>query len=145
MTSYSALGPVAIGVYSALNVAGLTTLATGGVYDHIPQATTFPCVRFSVESDPQQSSGFGAKPGSGQLSEIDLRVHVYDTYQGAKLRHQILDKVAELLKDPPTVSLHSSWAVFFDRTAEIEHGDVIAGQRVSESVGFFRLYVEQTG
>lgn len=143
--SYSALGPVSVAVFAALNVAGLTDIATGGVYDCVPQATTFPCVRFTVESGPLEFSGLGTKPGSGQLSEIDLRVHVYDTYEGAKYRHQILDKVAELLRDAPTVSLHSSWSIFFERTAEIENGDVIGGVRVSESVGFFRLYVEQTG
>lgn len=142
MSTYSALGPVAVAVFGALNVAGLTAMATGGVYDHIPQATSFPCVRFSVASD-LSFSGLGTKPGSGQLSEIDLRVHVYSTYEGMKESHAILAKVAELLKDPLTVTGYGSWAVFFDRAVPIDSGDVIAAVRVSELVGFFRLYVEQ--
>ena len=75
MTSYSALSPVSAAVYAALNVAGLTALAPGGVSDDIGQNTTFPCVLYEVHETAK--GGFGTKPGQGQLPEIDLCVHVF--------------------------------------------------------------------
>ena len=52
-----------------------------------------------------------------------------------------MDKVIELLADPPSVTGYSSWAIFHDETQNL--GDqIVAGLKVKELVAMFRLYVE---
>lgn len=141
--SYSALAAVATAIAAALDVPTVLALAPGGVYSHIPQTTTFPCLRFGVAADAQRYSGLGTAPGAGQLSEIDLRVHLYSAYEGVTELHALLELVVQQLRLPLTVVGHGSWASFYDRATPIDGGDVIGGERVSELVAFFRLYVEQ--
>jgi len=148
--SYSALSPVSAAIYTALNVAALTDLLVapdgrnGGVSDVIPQGTPYPMVLFEV-SDAAQVGGFGTKPGSGQLPEMDVRVHVFSQQTNLSEAQGILAKAIELLTDPPpAVTGYSSWAIFHDSTIDL--GDqVIANITVHEIVATFRLYVEQTG
>jgi uncharacterized protein DUF3168 len=139
VTSYSALSPVSAAVYTVLNVAALTALAPGGVGDDIAQATGYPFVL--VEVHEKALGGFGTKPGLGTLPEIDLRVHVFSTFQGFSEAQRVMGKVLELLKDPPTVVGYSSWAIFHDETIAL--GDEsVAGVKVKELVARCRLYVE---
>lgn len=139
MTSYSALSPVSAGVYTALNVAAVTTLATGGVGDDVGQGTGFPFVLFEVHERPK--GGFGTKPGVGQLPEIELIVHVYSQFAGMSEAQGVMDQVLKILANPPTVSGYSSWAIFHDTTINL--GDqLVAGIKVKELAATFRLYVE---
>ncbi len=139
MTSYSALSPVSAAVYTALNVAALTSLAPGGVSDDIAQLTGYPFVLFEVHE--KALGGFGTKPGLGQLPEIDLRVHVFSTFQGYSEAQAVMGQVIALLADPPTVTGYRSWAIFHDQTITLSDQE-IAGRKVKELVGLFRLYVE---
>lgn len=141
MTSYSALSPVSAGVYTALNVAALLALATGGVGDDLAQLTGYPSVLYEVTET--RGGGLGTKPGRGTLPEIDLRVHVFSTYQGWSEAQAAMGKVIELLTDPPTVTGYASWAIFHDQTIPLAD-QIIAGVKVKELVGLFRLYVELT-
>ncbi len=139
MTSYSALSSVSAGIFAALNVAGLTALAPGGVGDDIGQNTGYPYVLYEVSE--RAMGGLGTKPGVGQLPEIDLRVHVFSQYEGMKEAQAVMDKVMQLLADPPSVTGYSSWAIFHDETINL--GDqIVNGVKVRELVGLFRLYVE---
>lgn len=139
MTSYSALSPVSVGIYTALNVAALTVLAPGGVGDDIAQSTGYPFVLYEVHET--REGGFGTKPGTGTLPQIDLRVHVFSQFEGFSEAQAVMGKVIELLKDPPTVTGYSSWAIFHDETINL--GDqIVAGLKVKELVGMFRLFVE---
>jgi hypothetical protein len=140
MTSYSALSPVSAGVYTVLNVAALTTLAPGGVGDDIAQGTGYPFVLYEVHE--RALGGFGTKPGLSQLPEIDLRVHVFSTYQGWSEAQAVMSQVIALLTaNPPTVTGYGSWAIFHDETIALAD-QVIAGVKVKELVAIFRLYVE---
>lgn len=137
--SYSALSPVSAGVLSALNVASVTSLATGGVNDDLPQRTAFPCVLFEVHETAL--GGFGTKPGTKQLPQIDLMVHVFSQFQGMSEAQAVMDAVIGALATPPTVSGYSSWAIFHDDTINV--GDaIVAGIKVKEIVARFRLFVE---
>ncbi len=139
MTSYSALSAVSVGVYAALNVSAVTTLATGGVGDDIAQGTGFPFVLFEVDETPK--GGFGTRPGVGQLPQVDLTVHVFSKYEGMSEAQAVMNQVIGALATPPTVSGYSSWAIFHDETLNL--GDqLIAGIKVKELVARFRLYVE---
>lgn len=139
MTSYSALSPVSAGIYAALNVAGLLALATGGVSDDIAQGTGYPFVLFEVHETA--SGGFGTKPGTGQLPQIDLLVHVFSQFQGMSQAQAVMGKVLELLKDPPAVTGYSSWAIFHDETLNLGDQNV-GGVKVKELLARFRLFVE---
>lgn len=139
MTSYSALSPVSVGLFTVLNVAALTALAPGGVGDDIAQSTGYPFVLFEVHE--KALGGFGTKPGLKTLPEIDLRVHVFSAYQGWSEAQGVMGKVIELLATPPTVTGYSSWAIFHDATITLADQEV-AGVKVKELVALFRLYVE---
>lgn len=132
-----ALSPVSAAVYGALNVSSLTALATGGVYDDVPQGVGFPFVLYRVEE--QERRGFGA----GSLLEVALRVHVFSTYAGLKEAQTIGSQVVELLKDVTlTVSGYRLCGrVFYDETLLV--GDeLINGVKCHELALGFRIYVE---
>ena len=141
MTSYSALSPVSAGVYTVLNVAALTALAPGGVGDDIAQGTGYPFVLFEVHESTVHA--FGSKPGLGQLPALDLRVHVFSQFEGYSEAQAVLSQaIALLTANPPTVTGYASWAIFHDETLNL--GDqIVAGVKVKELVGLFRLYVEE--
>jgi len=139
VTSYSALSPVSDGIYTVLNVAALLALATGGVGDDIAQKTGYPFVLYEVHETA--AGGFGTKPGTGQLPEIDLIVHVFSQYAGLSEAQSVMDKVLQLLATAPAVTGYSSWAIFHDETINL--GDqIVAGLKVKELVARFRLFVE---
>lgn len=140
---YLALSPVATAVYTALNVAGLTALATGGVHDTVSQPPPLPCVL--VEVDERDVRGFG----TGGLPEVRIRVHAFTdrgttAAGGMKQAQQIIAKVIELLRDQSlTVTGYTqAGAVFYDDTVLV--GDeIVNGVLVHELVANFRIYVEE--
>lgn len=138
-TSYSALSPVSVGIFTALNVAGLTALAPGGVCDDVDQSTAYPFVLYSVQETRQ--GGFGTKPGLGTLPEIALRISVFSKFEGFSEAQAVMGKVIELLRDPPPVSGYSSWAIFHDETIPLAD-QAVGGVKVKELVANFRWFVE---
>jgi hypothetical protein len=136
--AYLALGPVSVGVYSALNVAGLTALVGTRIYDDLPQNPTYPCVWFEVTE--RDARGLG----TGGLPEIDLRVHAFSTYEGQKEAQQILQKCVELLKDQTlTVAGYTFCGhIVYRDTQSVGYLDV-NGVKVRELVGYFTCWVEE--
>jgi hypothetical protein len=137
--AYLALGPVSVGVYAKLNVSGLTALVSSRIYDDVPRNPTFPLVWYEVQ-EAQDLRGFG----TGGLPEIELRVHVFSAYEGAKEAQSIGQKVIELLRDQAlTVSGYTqAGLVFYDRTVLLAD-QAIEGVKVRELVAMFRIYVEE--
>ncbi len=133
-----ALGPVAVAVYAALNVAGLTALATGGIYDDVPQAPSYPFVWFELFE--QEARGFG----TGGLPEVTVRVHAFSTYAGTKEAQSITKKAIELLKDQTLTVVGYTFCgrVFYDETTPVLDEE-LNGVKVREQVANFRLYVEE--
>lgn len=141
MPSYSALDPVTVAVYNALNVAALLALAPGGVGDDIAQLTVYPNVL--IEVSEHTVGGLGTKAGTGKRTlDIDLRLHVFSQYAGFLEAQQVMAKCIELLADAPAVTGYGSWAIFHDDTVPLP-GTLIAGARANELVGMFRLYVSE--
>lgn len=138
---YSSLDAVSMGVYSALNVAAVTTLATGGVGDDIAQNAGFPFVLFEVIHE-KPIGGFGTKPGViGQLPQIDLLVHVFAQGESFVAAQGVMNQVVAALTNVPPVTGYSSWAIFHDETINV--GDqIVAGLKVKELVARFRIFVE---
>ena len=141
MSTYSALDAVSAAVYTTLNVAALTALATGGVGDVIEQSTGFPYVLYEVSE--RVVGGLGSKPGTGKRTlECSLRLHVFSTYTGFYEADTITSKCIELLVDAPAVTGYGSWAIFHDETIPLS-GEIVAGVRVNELVCNMRLMVSE--
>lgn len=136
--AYLSLSPVAVGLYSKLNVAGLTALVGSRIYDDVPQAPTYPFVW--IEVNEQDVRGFGTRG----LPEVEVRVHAFSTYAGMKEAQQITQKVIELLRDQAvTVSGYTqAGLVFYDTTVSLPN-EMINGVKVREVVSMFRIYVEE--
>jgi hypothetical protein len=134
-----ALGPVSVGLLTLLNVSGLTALVGTRIYDDVPQAPTFPFVWYEV-SEFQDVRGFG----TGGLPEVELRVHSFSVYKGAKDVQAITQQVIALLKDKAvTVSGYAqAGLIFYDRTVLLPD-ELIQGVKCREMVAFFRIYVEE--
>lgn len=144
MPVYSALDPVTAGVRTVLNVAAMTSLATGGIADDIAQRSGYPFLQIEVfDEDATPLATLGTKPGTGRLLEIDLRLHVFTQSVGKKVGQGILAKAIELLADAPAVTGFSSWLIVHERTMVFEDVEV-AGEKVMEQVAMFRLTVEET-
>lgn len=138
-----ALAPTSRAVFARLNVAALLAVAPGGVSEEVPRGTTPPNVMFEVQ-DVRQLGGFGTKPGNGAISELEIRVHAYSTYEGFKELHPVMAKVVELLT--PGALAVTGYRVIegpnYDDT--VPFGDqVVAGVRVNELVARFTVFVEE--
>jgi hypothetical protein len=133
-----ALSPASVAVYAALNVTSLTALATGGIYDDLPQGVSFPCVLYEV--DERETRGFGA----GGLPEITLRVHVFSVYGGLKEAQDIAKEAIRLLKDQAlTIAGYTQCGrVFYDETTALPDEE-INGVKCHELVAQFRIYAEE--
>lgn len=95
------LSAVAVGIYSALNVSGLTALVGSRIYDRPPRNVAYPCVVYSL--DKSQARGFGTR----ELAEVTLRVSVLSKSETQAEGQAIAKKVEDLLSDAAlTVSGH---------------------------------------
>lgn len=147
MTVYAPLQAVSDGLATVLDVASLTTLAPGGIWDELPQDTTYPCVLFEAEDLPDRA--FGSKPGTGpgNLSAIRVTLHVFTqsgvATAGMRTAQIVMATAIQLIQTLPTVTGYHAWAVFHDDTIPIGT-TVVAGLPVQELVAHFRLYVEES-
>jgi hypothetical protein len=100
MAVKSAGVPVVAAAHVALNVGGITALATQGVHTHVPQGTKPPYVAVRLVSEVRWDSyGTDGK-------EVVLAVDVYTAGKGPTLAGQIIDQVITLLAvAPPTLAV----------------------------------------
>lgn len=146
MTSYSAQSLVGDAVYTALNVAAVTTL-TKGVGDDVAQTTAFPYVLFVVVVRP--ASGLGSQPGrSGFVSDVTVRLHVFSQYGGGKEAQAIADVgIGALLvafdAASPTVTIvgYKTCDCVWTDTSE-PFDSIVSGVKVKEVVAQFSMRVE---
>lgn len=87
------LSAVSVGVFAALNVAGLTSLVSTRIYDDIPRSPTYPLVLYSL--DETEARGLG----TAEMPEMDLRVSVFSNSATGAEAQAIIAKVKDLLKD----------------------------------------------
>jgi hypothetical protein len=101
----SALGPVSVAIYTRLNVASLKAAVptgagcVGGVFDNVPQGAVFPNLFYEVSA--KDIGGLGQGP---DVTQIELRLHVFSTYNGMAEAQRIMREAIRLLKyTEPTV------------------------------------------
>lgn len=134
------LQAVSTGIASLINVAGLTSLVSTRIYDDIPQAPTFPFVWYEV-NEQQDDRGFGA----GGLPLVEVRVHAFSQYEGAREAQQIIHAVIGLLKDQAlTASGYTQAGRIEYRRTVLLPDELIQGVKCRELVAFFELWVEET-
>lgn len=89
----SAIGPVLDAVYAALNVAGFTALSTNGVWNDVPQNTSFPFTWITPGDPAEEPLDTFGKIGAS----CRVEVHVYSQYEGDDEATDIVLKATELL------------------------------------------------
>jgi hypothetical protein len=103
----SCLQPVSVGIFARLNVASLKGAypatgagCTGGVFDRVPQGATFPNLFYEVSG--RDLGGLGQGP---DVTQIELRLHVFSTYGGMAEAQRIMREAIRLLKyAEPTIA-----------------------------------------
>jgi hypothetical protein len=142
--SVSTLSPVSGGVYTALNVGGLTSLLGAGGGPHnteVPQEAVFPSCWFVVTE--QNARGMGTVGPS----RIDLRVHASAVGSAslgvAKQLQGILSAVRSLLEDATltVTGYRMAGQVVYTMTTEPFESEV-GGKPCWEAVANFYLWVE---
>jgi hypothetical protein len=87
------LSALSVGVYTALNVAGLTNLVSTRIYDFLPPTPTYPCVEYRVSKTE-------ARPlGTTEMPECSIRVSVFSQSATGAEAQAIVAKIEDLLKD----------------------------------------------
>jgi len=139
MSGKSAVVDVLTATFTALNVAGLTSLlGTTGVRNNAPDDPAFPYVRIEVP-DEERWDTFG-KAGKEQI----VWAHVFSQYRGDTEAVDIVSKVIELLNEVAhSVSSHALARFDFER--HFQGGDeLIQGKRTTHRIVQFRVNVQQT-
>ena len=138
MAYTSALGPISVAVYAALNVPALTTTLSCGVYDDVPRGAAFPYVRIAGETEVRLDT-------MGQAGKsCTLQVHIFSQHQGDQEAQAIASQVIALLHyQSLTVSGYELIAVQHDQT--LNAGDeTVNGLATRHYVVLFRIEVMQT-
>jgi hypothetical protein len=148
VSATSALSPVSVALYTALNVSALLALLQGGVNDIVPQGALRPYVFFEV-SNPLQHGGFGTYPGHFDVPELELRIHSISDQENVSQGQAIVAQALALLFVPGALSVTGYTVCATQPLPDIQIlnlGDqVIANVVVHEEVAIVRLIVENTG
>jgi hypothetical protein len=149
VTVYSPLAPLsdAIGVTLRASAA-LLALAPGGVWDALPQNSSYPVVLVEVLDDYQPSLGRRPGGGPGSLYELDVRVHVFTQDRGMRTAQVVMAKVVEVLTPSGAISVTGYTVCGLEPLATGSStplpNEVVAGIPVRELVRDFRLTVEES-
>ena len=139
MAHLSAIDAVTETIVDALNVSAMkSTLATNGVYAHVPQGTDPPYVR--VDSPVETRMDTMGKAGK----TVSLNVHAFSDYKGPTKAAQMISKAVELLHyQSLSVAGHTTVAVQYDGGTDA--GDeIVNGKTVYHYVGTFNVTVQQS-
>jgi hypothetical protein len=139
-TATTASGGILAAVYTALNVAAITSTLSCGVYDedHTPQDAAFPYLRFSIPSGIVWDT-FGA---AGKESTV--QISVFSQYRGGIEAQNILDKAITLLQDVAHSVTGHTLAGF--RLEQFGNGadEIIEGKKTIHKWAQFQVNVIET-
>jgi len=115
----SALEPAAEAIYGLLNVSAMTTLATGGVYQDVPQDTSFPYVAFEVRENDTNGT-------FGQIFySMGVDIHCYSQYEGNQQADTIISKAVQLLTyQTPSMSNFTALFLIHDASTNLPDIDI---------------------
>lgn len=137
------LSPISVGIYTALNVSAVTSLASGPYDTEAPQGANFPYVWFVVMEENARGLGRGG------LRRISVRVHAASkgtaTLGPATQLQGIMSAVVNTLEDA-TLTLDGAiqgGEVFYADTTEPFPSE-IGGAACWEALANFYLYAESS-
>lgn len=140
----SALQPVSAAIFALLNVASLKAAyptgsgCVGGVTDN-PTGTTFPFLWYEVKGT--DIGGLGRGP---DLTQIELRLHVFSTWNGMLEAQRIMREAIRLLKyTTPMVSGYTMPEIGRPHDEIPLPFEEINGVKVRELVTIWDLFVEE--
>jgi len=133
------LAAVSAGIFTALNVSGLTTLVGSRIYDLLPRNPTYPCVSYTVDKDEARGMG------TTELPEMTVRVSVFSQSGTVGEGAAIVAKVEDLLKDVSlTVTGYRMAGRVVWRESSFLGATEINGVKVNEWVSQFTTWLEAT-
>ena len=129
---------VLTGIVTALkNSTGVTGLATGGVYNNVPQSTTYPYVVVTSPTDRREDT-FGRFGAS-----IMVDVKAVSQYPGDKEPSQIIDQCIRTLNfQPPSTTQHTVLGVTWNNSER--YSEVVNGIVTRHHVASFYVWSEQS-
>ena len=80
-------------IYSALNVAAITSTLSCGVFDEVIEGNSYPFISLGEET----VEDFSTKNLVG--ADTTINIHIWSRYKGSKETKLIMDKVHDLLHD----------------------------------------------
>lgn len=140
MAHQSAVNATIAAIYAALNVPAFLALATGGVYDGVPQRVTLPYARIVVTTELRLDCM--QKPGK----DLSVQVHVFGSglYEGTKQVGDIVSKAIELLHyQPLVVANHNLIGCQYEQTVDVGVEEESGLGLVWHMVPTFRVQLEQ--
>jgi len=116
--------------------SAVTTLATGGIYNNVPQGTAYPYVEVTSPSDRREDT-FGK---FGAASLVDVKA--VSQYFGDKEASQILDAcITALDLTTPTLSGHATLGLAWESNDRFR--EVVNGIVTRHHVATYRVWTEQ--
>ena len=141
----SALQPVAEAVVGRLNVASLTAAApggagcVGGVTEDPAQGGRLPFLWYEVSGRDISGLGQGA-----DLTEIDLRLHVFSAFHGMSEARRIMREAIRLVKfSQPVVAGYQMPPIGRPHEETPLPFEELNGVKVRELVASFTVFAEQ--
>jgi hypothetical protein len=150
VTYVTPLQPLSEAIYGVLQSTALLALLSsdpaGGVQTDIPENPVFPFLWVEL-IETRQRGGFGTKPGTKTLPEIEVRLHVYSQFAGDAEAHGILSQaIADLsVTDALVVTGYRMCTTepFHDSTIT-SRDELLNNIKVHEYISSHRIYVEET-
>ena len=139
MANKSAGKDVLTGVYTALNVSGLTSLlGATGVTNDFPADPTYPYVRIDMPNevrwDTFQTAG----------KEASMFAHVFSQYRGDIEALDVVSKIIELLHYVAVTVANHTLARFQFNQHEQGADEMIQGIRTTHRIVTFTVNVQET-
>lgn len=129
---------VLTGIVTALkNSTGVTGLATGGIYNNVPQDTDYPYVVVSSPVDRREDTA----RRYGAIVSVDVKA--VSQYPGDKEASQIIDQCLRVLHfQPPTTTQHTVLGIRYEDGER--YSEVVNGIVTRHHVAMFQVWSEQS-
>lgn len=119
--------------------SGVTTLATGGVFNNVPQDTAYPYVVVGAPSETRWDT-WGC-PGK----TVTVQVEAVSNARGDKEAVSILNAcIGALHFQRPTVTDHDLAGIAYDEGQSYKDPEMVGGVPIYHATGIFRVQLTQS-
>ena len=133
----SSLEPVSEAVYGLLNVSAMQALATGGIYEDVPQDTSYPFVWYTVRENDVDGTF------AQVFFDCRVTVHAFSQYEGNQENQTIINKAVDLLRNQtPSVTNFTALQLIHNSSTGLPDED-INGIKTKHMMCEFQLTVSE--